>query len=102
MSSDEEIRQASLNSLVEVVKQECDRPNDINLPLVVLQTWLEQFARINSGSCQNEYCAPDRVHLLTSLMTITDYMATSPNSNAFRAAVSRAVTLGSIHKPRGQ
>ena len=54
MSRDEEIRLASLNSLVEVVKQDTTEGGgtgncDINLALLVLQTWLEQFARTNGG-----------------------------------------------------
>ena len=92
MSPNEDIRQASICSLVELVKQESE--NEINFGLIVLQTWLEQFARTNGGSSQAEYCAPDRVRLLQSLMTITDHMTHHTNSNAFRAAISRAVSLG--------
>ena len=87
MSRDEEIRLASLNSLVEVVKQDNEGNGDINLSLLVLQTWLEQFARTNGGISPSEYCAPDRVRLLQSLMTITDNMTNSSencNTNAFR------------------
>ena len=77
MSRDEEIRLASLNSLVEVVKQDNEGNGDINLSLLVVQTWLEQFARTNGGISPTEYCAPDRGKLLQSLMTITDNMSTS-------------------------
>ena len=93
MGSDEDIRQASICSLVELAKQEPESA-DLNLGLIVLQTWLEQFARTNGGSSPTEYCAPDRVRLLQSLMTITDHMSHQTNSNAFRAAISRAVSLG--------
>ena len=93
MSSNEDIRQASICSLVELAKQEPESA-DLNLGLIVLQTWLEQFARTNGGSSPTEYCAPDRVRLLQSLMTITDHMSHQTNSNAFRAAISRAVSLG--------
>ena len=94
MGTNEDVRQASICSLVELVKKEPE--NDLNLGLVVLQTWLEQFARTNGGSSPSEYCAPDRVRLLQSLMTITDHMTHQTNSNAFRAAISRAVSLGMI------
>ena len=94
--SNEDIRQASICSLVELAKQEPESA-DLNLGLIVLQTWLEQFARTNGGSSPTEYCAPDRVRLLQSLMTITDHMSHQTNSNAFRAAISRAVSLGNYY-----
>ena len=78
MGPNEDVRQASICSLVELVKKEPE--NDLNLGLVVLQTWLEQFARTNGGSSPSEYCAPDRVRLLQSLMTITDHMTHQTNS----------------------
>ena len=105
MSPDEEIRQSSLNSLVEIVKQDQDQGRssniDFNLGLVVLQTWLEQFARTNGGSSTAEYCAPDRVRLLQSLMTLTDNMSNfEHSSNAFRAAIARTVSLATEEMTR--
>ena len=103
MSRDEEIRLASLNSLVEVVKQDNEGNGDINLSLLVLQTWLEQFARTNGGISPSEYCAPDRVRLLQSLMTITDNMTNSSencNTNAFRY-VNQGTSLYYVSKRTG-
>lgn len=101
MCDDEDMRHASLNSLVEVVKQDInDSGLSGNLTLIVLQTWLEQFTRTNGGGSPSEYCAHDRVRLLQSLMTITDNMFKIQDSNAFRAAVSRAVTLATEEMTR--
>ena len=61
MVPNEDIRNSSINSLVEMVK------DDSNLSLLVLQTWLDQFARTNQDT-------PDRILLLESLMTLTDNM----------------------------
>ena len=53
MVSNEDIRSSSINSLVEMVKE------DSNLSLLVLQTWLDQFSRTN-------FDTPDRILLLQS------------------------------------
>ncbi len=39
-------------------------------PLAVVQTWLDQFARVNGGGAPAEYAAAERVHLLRSLEKI--------------------------------
>jgi hypothetical protein len=100
MSPNEDMRQAGLNSLVEIVKNECEA--EVSLALLVIQTWLEQFARTNGGSSPTEYSAPDRVRLLQSLMTVTDNMSATNenNSNAFRAAICRAVSLATEEMTR--
>lgn len=79
MNRDENVRMASLNSLVEMAA-------DADLGLIVVQTWLEQFARVNGGNV--EYCGDDRVRLLRSMMTIADNLMSNEDarngSNAFR------------------
>ena len=82
MVSNEDIRSSSINSLVEMVKE------DSNLSLLVLQTWLDQFSRTN-------FDTPDRILLLQSLMTITDNMTESSgeSSTSLRLAVGRAVNV---------
>ena len=79
MVSNENIRIASINSLVEMVKE------DSNLSLLVLQCWLDQFARTN-------FDTPDQILLLESLMTLTDNMP-DITSQSFKLAVGRAVNL---------
>ena len=80
MVSNEDVRSSSINSLVEMVKQ------DSHLSLLVLQTWLDQFARTN-------FDTPDRILLLQSLMTLTDNMTDLEDSTSFRLAVGRAVNV---------
>lgn len=82
MVSNEDIRSSSINSLVEMVKE------DSNLSLLVLQTWLDQFSRTN-------FDTPDRILLLESLMTLTDNMTDSSteSSTSLRLAVGRAVNV---------
>jgi len=55
---DATIRASAATSLVTMAKAS---------PLVVLQTWLDQFARTNGGSSPAEYAAVERVYLLQAL-----------------------------------
>ena len=58
---DAKARAAAVKSLVTVTAGN---------PHLVLQTWLDQFARTNGGSSPAEYSAADRVFLLQSLEEI--------------------------------
>ncbi len=87
------VRAAALSS-VEAMAREC--------PLVVLQTWLDQFARTNGGVSPTEYVANDRVHLLTSLARIAEVLLpqlddTQPGQ---KACIERIIALSAVEMTR--
>lgn len=65
--------------------------------LLVLQTWLDQFARTNGGSSPSEYAAAERVHLLQSLEQIVAHLVAQKialdEDLAHRACVGRIIAL---------
>ena len=83
-----EVRQATVSSL-ELVSAE--------YPMEVLQTWLDQFARVNGGNSPSEYSAPSRVFLLQGLEKITGKVIEgtflSPENQVNRALVGRVIAM---------
>ena len=80
------VRAAALQS-AEVMAREC--------PLLVLQTWLDQFARVNGGTSPQDYAATHRVNLLNSLSAVVDCVVeqlddTHPGQ---KSAIERIVSL---------
>lgn len=93
-SSSESVRNAAMESLEVVALQ---------MPLMALQTWLDQFARTNGGSSQSEYAAKDRIFMLTTLERITAKMVSDEGNLdelnvANRACVGRIIAMGELVK----
>ena len=71
-------------------------------PLLVLQTWLDQFARVNGGTSPQDYVAANRVNLLNSLSAIVDCVVdqlddTHPGQ---KSAIERIVSLAAEEMTR--
>ena len=87
------VRAAALQS-AEAMAREC--------PLLVLQTWLDQFARVNGGTSPQDYVAANRVNLLNSLSAIVDCVVdrlddTHPGQ---KSAIERIVSLAAEEMTR--
>ena len=87
------VRAAALQS-AEAMAREC--------PLLVLQTWLDQFARVNGGTSPQDYVAANRVNLLNSLSAIVDCVVdqlddTHPGQ---KSAIERIVSLATEEMTR--
>jgi hypothetical protein len=87
------VRLAALQSL-ETMTPEC--------PLLVLQTWLDQFARTNGGSAPADYVASDRVHFLSALAKIVEAVIDLLDYShpGQRACVDRIVSLATEEMTR--
>jgi len=70
---DSAIRTLAMSSLTSMVSDS---------PLLILQTWLDQFARTNGGSSPAEYAACERVYLLQALEKIVTAAGNASNDGS--------------------
>lgn len=95
-SDSPEVRSASLASLVDIVesdKTSNDEKRTHRNSLLVLQTWLDRFSRMNCGTSTTEYASESRTRLLNSLETILQRIYVSDTSQSFHAALGRVITM---------
>ena len=91
MNRNQIIRTAATDSLVAIASES---------PLLVLQTWLDQFARTNGGSSPTEYAAPDRVHLLNCLEVLIGSALLEGADPTQRACLGRIIAMATEEMTR--
>eukprot|EP00094_Tigriopus_californicus_P000040 TCALIF_00040-PA protein Name:"Similar to CDC45 Cell division control protein 45 homolog (Homo sapiens)" AED:0.07 eAED:0.08 QI:0/0.16/0/0.85/1/1/7/0/2542 len=105
--SEEKIMRDTINAIHKASTNGDERTRDpavqslkviaIDQSLLVLQTWLDQFARTNGGSSPSEYAAAERVYLLQSLEQIVGHLVAQKvaldEDLAHRACVGRIIAL---------